>query len=155
MSYADGTVVPGLARPMEYLPRTDDWMGRWRPARNRSNEYQIDRDQQYSGESYTGIPGIPMQDQMVQESMGPIIDRSMEHLGISDRMVMITRRALLEAVRDYKDKGELPKVLHEPGLAKQATGGDMLVPKGVAWLEAYEKVMTEKYGPKPPQVAAE
>ena len=79
----------------------------------------------------------------------------MEHLGISDRMVMITRRALLEAVRDYKDKGELPKVLHEPGLAKQATGGDMLVPKGVAWLEAYEKVMTEKYGPKPPQVAAE
>jgi phthalate 4,5-dioxygenase len=49
----------------------------------------------------------------------------------------------------------LPKVLHEPALAKQATGGDMLVPKGIDWLEAYEKVMTEKYGPKPPQVAAE
>jgi hypothetical protein len=44
--------------------------------------------------------------------------------------------------------------LNEPSLAKQATGGDMLVAKGVDWLEAYEKVMTEKYGPKP-QVAAE
>jgi hypothetical protein len=95
-----------------------------------------------------------MQDQMIQESMGRIIDRSLEHLGISDRMVMITRRALLEAVKEYKDKGVLPQVLNEPSLAKQATGGDMLVAKGVDWLEAYEKVMTEKYGPKP-QVAAE
>jgi ABC-type nitrate/sulfonate/bicarbonate transport system substrate-binding protein len=69
-------------------------------------EFQlIDRDQQQRGESYTGIPGIPMQDQMIQESMGPIIDRTMEHLGISGRMVMITRRALLDAVKDYKEKG--------------------------------------------------
>jgi phthalate 4,5-dioxygenase len=154
MSYADGSPVAGLARPMEYLPQTNDWMGRWRPVRNLTNDYLIDRDQQQRGESYTGVPGIPMQDQMIQESMGPIIDRSLEHLGISDRMVMITRRALLDAVKEYKDKGVLPQVLNEPSLAKQATGGDMLVAKGVDWLEAYEKVMTEKYGPKP-QVAAE
>lgn len=86
--------------------------------------------------------------------MDLIVDRTVEHLAISDRMVMITRRALLDAVREFKEKGTLPKVLHEPGLAKQATGGDILVPKGVDWLEAYEKAMTEKYGPSA-QVAAE
>jgi len=139
---------------MEYLPQTSDWMGRWRPARNRSNDYLIDREMQQSGESYTGVPGIPMQDQMIQESMDRIVDRTLEHLAISDRMVMITRHALLDAAREFKEKGALPNVLHEPGLAKQATGGDILVPKGVDWLEAYEKAMTEKYGPKP-QVAAE
>lgn len=156
MSYADGTVVPGLARPMEYLPRTNDWMGRWRPARNRTNDYLIDRGMQQRSESYTGVIGIPLQDQMIQESMGPIIDRTMEHLGSSDRMVMITRRALLDAINDYKESGKLPKVLTEPELAKHARGGDVLVPRGVDWLDAYEKVMTEKFGPETQtQVAAE
>jgi len=61
---------------------------------------------------------------------------------------------LLDAAREYKEKGVLPKVVDEPGLARQATGGDILVPKGVDWLEAYEKAMTEKYGPNA-QVAAE
>jgi len=154
MSYADGTVVPGLARPMEYLPQTNDWMGRWRPTRNWSNDYLIDRDMQRRGESYSGVPGIPLQDQLIQESMGRIVDRSFEHLGSSDRMVMITRRAMLDAVRDYTESGVLPKVLTEPGLASQARGGDMLVAKGVSWLDAYEKAMTDKYGPDA-QVAAE
>jgi hypothetical protein len=40
------------------------------------------------------------------------------------------------------------------GLANQATSGDILVPKGVDWLEAYERPWPEKYGPKA-QVAAE
>jgi phthalate 4,5-dioxygenase len=154
MSYADGTIVPGLARPMEYLPQTSGWTGRWRPVRNWKNDYLIDREQQQRGESYTGIPGVPLQDQMIQESMGPIIDRTLEHLGSSDRMVMITRRSLLDAARSYAERGILPRVLNEPDLARQATGGDILVRKGVDWLEAYEKAMTAKYGPKA-QVAAE
>ena len=147
MSYADGTPVAGLARPMEYLPRTDDWMGRWRPARNRDNDYGIDRGAQQRGESFTGVIGIPLQDQMIQESMGEIVDRTREHLGASDRMVMLTRRAMLDAVAKYKADGALPRVLEEPGLAKQARGGDVLVAKGVDWMDAYEKVMTDKFGP--------
>jgi len=31
--------------------------------------------------SYTGIDGINQQDRALQESMGPIVDRSREHLG--------------------------------------------------------------------------
>jgi phthalate 4,5-dioxygenase oxygenase subunit len=154
MSYADGTIVPGLARPMEYEPNTGDWTGRWRPVRSHHNDYLIDRDAQKRGESYSGLVGIPLQDQMVQEGMGPIVDRTLEHLGSSDRMVMITRKAMLDAMRDYKEKGVLPRVLMEPELAKRATGGDMLVTKGVDWVDAYEEAMTKKYGPHS-QVAAE
>jgi hypothetical protein len=154
MSYADGTVVPGLARPMDYLPNTGGWTGRWRPVRNHHNDYLIDRESQRRGESYSGLVGIPLQDQMVQEGMGPIVDRTMEHLGASDRMVMITRKALLDALRDRREKGVLPRVLTEPELARRATGGDMLVTTGVDWVDAYEEAMTKKYGPQA-QAAAE
>jgi phthalate 4,5-dioxygenase oxygenase subunit len=154
MSYADGTVVPGLARPMDYLPNTGGWTGRWRPVRNHHNDYLIDREAQRRGESYSGLVGIPLQDQMVQEGMGPIVDRTMEHLGASDRMVMITRKALLDALRDRREEGVLPRVVTEPELAKWATGGDMLVATGVDWVDAYEEAMTKKYGPQA-QAAAE
>ena len=43
--------------------------------------------------------------------MDPIIDRTQEHLASSDRMVMLTRRVLLNAVKDYQKTGKLPPVL--------------------------------------------
>jgi phthalate 4,5-dioxygenase len=147
MRYADGSLVPGLARPLEYLPRTDDWQGRWRPVPNRSNDYHLDRDMQRRGESFTGIVGIPLQDQAIQESMGPIVDRTREHLGSSDRMVMITRKALLKAAYEYRDHGRLPPVLDNPALALRARGGDIIVPAGTDWLDAYEAAMTAAHGP--------
>src|SRR5207247_870957 len=51
------------------------------PLRNRDNDYLIDRVLQRSGKSYTGIRGIREEDLAVQESMGEICDRSIEHLG--------------------------------------------------------------------------
>jgi phthalate 4,5-dioxygenase oxygenase subunit len=141
MSYADGTPVQGLARPMEYLPRTTDWMGRWRPVPNRSNDYLIDRGAQKRGESYSGIIGIPLQDQAIMESMGPIVDRTLENLGSSDRMVAVTRRVLLKAVYAYRDTGVLPDVLDHPGLCRQARGGDIMTPAGTNWLDAYGSVV--------------
>src|SRR5205085_1829597 len=144
---ADGTVVPGLARPLEYLPRTSDWMGRWRPVKNKSNDHVLDRGMQHRGESYTGIVGIPLQDQAIQKTMEPIIDRTQEHLASSDRMVMLTRRVLLRAVRDYEETGKLPEVLDNPSLSRHARGGDVIAPKGTDWLDAYEDTMTAIHGP--------
>src|SRR5258708_28995546 len=137
MRYADGSLVHGLARPLEYLPRTNDWMGRWRPVKNKSNDHGLDRGMQRRGESYTGIVGIPLQDQAIQETMDPIIDRTQEHLASSDRMVMLTRRALLKAMRDYQETGRLPAVLDEPALCRQARGGDVISAAGPEWLDAY------------------
>src|SRR3984893_19329562 len=138
MRYADGSAVPGLARPLEYLPRTNDWMGRWRPVKNKSNDHGLDRDMQRRGESYTGIVGIPLQDQAIQETMDPIIDRTQEHLASSDRMVMLTRRVLLRAVRDYVETGKLPAVLDDPTLCRNARGGHGISTAGTGCLGAYE-----------------
>src|SRR4029453_8631878 len=69
----------------------------FRSRRNRANDYPLDRQAQKT-ESFTGIDGINPQDRAIQESMGPIVDRSREHLGPADRAVIQARRLLLEAV---------------------------------------------------------
>jgi hypothetical protein len=51
-------------------------------------------------QSYTGIDGIHLQDQAITESMGAIVDRSQEHLGSSDAMIIRTRRRLIRAAID-------------------------------------------------------
>ena len=63
---------------------------------NRSNDWRINRDMQRT-ETFTGTEGINTQDRAVQESMGPIVDRTKEHLGPADRAITVTRRLLLEA----------------------------------------------------------
>jgi phthalate 4,5-dioxygenase oxygenase subunit len=141
MSYADGTPVSGLGRPLKYLPRTNDWTGRWRAEPSLENDFFIDREARKRGESFSGITGIPLQDQMVQESMGKIVDRSKEHLGMSDRMVVLTRRVMLKAVADYRDSGKLPQVLDNPALCREARGGDVMVEAGTDWFDAYEATM--------------
>jgi len=71
---------------------------------NRRNNYLLDRHVQKT-ETFTGIDGINLQDRAVQESMGPIVDRSKEHLGPADKAVIQARRLLLEAVRTVRDGG--------------------------------------------------
>ena len=57
----------------------------------------IDREAQRNWKSYTGIAGIHLQDQAITESMGAIYDRTQEHLGTSDAMVIRTRRRVINA----------------------------------------------------------
>jgi nitrite reductase/ring-hydroxylating ferredoxin subunit len=74
--------------------------GTCHPEANADNDYLIDRDVQRSRKSFTGIFGSGPQDAAVQESMGPIYDRTREHLGASDSAIIATRRHLLRALRD-------------------------------------------------------
>ena len=76
----------------------------FRSRMNRANNYLLDREVQRT-ETFTGIDGINLQDRAVQESMGPIVDRSKEHLGPADKAVIQARRLLLEAVRAVRDGG--------------------------------------------------
>jgi phenylpropionate dioxygenase-like ring-hydroxylating dioxygenase large terminal subunit len=76
----------------------------FRSRRNRSNNYLLDRQVQKT-ETFTGIDGINLQDRAVQESMGPTVDRSKEHLGPADKAVIQARRLLLEAVRTVREGG--------------------------------------------------
>jgi phthalate 4,5-dioxygenase oxygenase subunit len=79
----------------ENAPGTD------RAIRNRDNEYLIDRALQASGASYTGIKGLGTQDNGIQESMGPIADRTREHLGVADTAIIAIRRFLLQTLKDH------------------------------------------------------
>lgn len=85
----------------------DDLLPDLRLKRNLSNDYLIDRARQRTG-NFTGIEGINTQDIAIQEGMGPIVDRSREHLGSTDRAIIQMRRMLLEAIRDI-DAGRPPK----------------------------------------------
>ncbi len=48
---------------------------------------------------WTGMPGIIYEDFVVEESMGPIVDRSKEYLGSSDALILRIRHELLRLAR--------------------------------------------------------
>jgi phenylpropionate dioxygenase-like ring-hydroxylating dioxygenase large terminal subunit len=85
-----------------------------RSALNLANDYGIDRALQRSGKSYTGMKGVSVQDSAMQESMGPIADRTQEHLGASDMSVIKLRQYLLGALEDYQAGRDLPSLKPEP-----------------------------------------
>ena len=80
---------------------------------NQRNEYLLDREKQKTA-NYTGIEGFATQDACVTESMGPIWDRTREHLGASDRYVIALRRFLLKAVKDLQQGIEPPGLVFDP-----------------------------------------
>jgi phthalate 4,5-dioxygenase len=65
------------------------------------NMWHQDRAAMKAG-SWIGISGFPHQDIAVQESMGPIVNRTREHLGVSDVGIIRMRRRLLEAVDRFQ-----------------------------------------------------
>jgi phthalate 4,5-dioxygenase len=83
-----------------YIHAEPDAPGSDHTKENKDNDYLIDRDWQASGKSYTGIRGFGMQDCGIQESQGIIADRSIEHLGKSDMMIIKLRRVMLDALKD-------------------------------------------------------
>jgi nitrite reductase/ring-hydroxylating ferredoxin subunit len=86
----------------ENIPGTDHAVA------NKANDYLIDRALQASGKSYTGIRSLGAQDCAVQESMGHIVDRSLEHLLVGDAAVAKIRRVLLDTLKDVADGKEPP-----------------------------------------------
>jgi len=86
-------------------PEHIDLRGEFRAHGNSRNDWLIDREVQKT-QTFTGIPGINAQDRAVQESMGPIVDRSREHLGPADRAIITARRLLAEAVRSVQSGQE-------------------------------------------------
>jgi phthalate 4,5-dioxygenase oxygenase subunit len=87
---------------------TENIPGSDRAIANRDNDYLIDRALQAGGRSYTGMKGLGVQDCALQESMGPIADRSLERLLPSDLALAQIRRLLLKAVRDHMAGKPIP-----------------------------------------------
>jgi len=87
---------------------TENIPGTFRPVQNKDNDYMMDREAQKRGETYSGVFGFGMQDASLQESMGPIVDRSRENLVQTDYGIVMTRNRLRKAATDLRDKGTLP-----------------------------------------------
>ena len=68
----------------------------------------IDRAAQKAGRTFSGVEGIAMQDASLQESMGPIVDRTKENLVSTDNGIIMARHRLLRAVKALVDKGIVP-----------------------------------------------
>jgi nitrite reductase/ring-hydroxylating ferredoxin subunit len=70
----------------------------YRSRRNKSNDYGFDPREQAT-ETYTGMGAdINVHDQWAVESMGPIQDRTREHLGQSDKAIIQYRRLLRQEI---------------------------------------------------------
>jgi phthalate 4,5-dioxygenase oxygenase subunit len=110
----------------------------FRPVRNQSNNYGIDRARQ-KNTSMTGIHGFAAQDQAVQESMGPIVDRSKEKLGASDAGIIAMRKLLLDEIRAL-GKGQEPAAARH-GDAYWIRSGSTLLKRDVAFDEGMRELM--------------
>ena len=104
----------------------------FRSIRNKTNRYMIDRLVQKT-RTFTGIEGINTQDRAVQESMGGIVDRSYERLGTTDRAIIMTRRMLLQAVKDTQAGGDPPGVTDSYYKLRAV---EQVIGEGENWLEA-------------------
>lgn len=82
--------------------------GTFIPLANKSNDYLMDRGRQRSGELYSGVESIAIQDASLQESMGPIQDRSRENLTGTDRGIVQARRKLIAVATALADAGTPP-----------------------------------------------
>jgi len=97
-----------------YVPATSDPRSRYFTVANKSNDYLRDFEVERTTQ-FTGIaPGGNLQDRAMTELMTnetgiePIYDRSKEHLGTTDAMVILVRRIMLRAAKAFRDECELP-----------------------------------------------
>lgn len=71
---------------------------------------------QVEGGGYTGYPEFfGAQDQLIQLSQGPIVPRELEHLGTSDRGVILARKVLRQAIEDVRQGRDPRGVLRGDG----------------------------------------
>jgi phthalate 4,5-dioxygenase oxygenase subunit len=118
----------------QYVP------GTFRPLQNKDNDYLMDRAAQRRGETFSGIKGIAMQDASLQESMGPIVDRSKERLVSADSGIIKARRKLVSAALALRDEGAVP-----PGVDtahQRVRSVATVLPQDASFLEACRDSLT-------------
>ena len=116
--------------------------GTYRLKRNLRNDYLIDRPVQKTN-TFTGIRGINTQDFALQEGMGPIVDRSKEHLGTSDTAIITMRRLLLQAICAI-ERGATPPGI-DPQSHRNIRPYDAVITGETPWQEAFASELVAKW----------
>jgi len=92
----------------------------------------------------SGIEGAAIQDLAMQESMGPLYDRSQEHLGASDRAVIFYRHTMMKLMETAEQGGSLPG--QDAALDYKLRAASTHMPKGEAWQLAASWLEREERG---------
>ena len=110
------------------------WYASSWPEAERENDFLIDRDAQRT-KNFTGISTIPLQDAAMTVGMGSTMNRTREHLGTSDGMIISTRRRLLKAARALREHGTTPPCVETPELYK-VRSCSVTLPEELEWQSA-------------------
>ena len=74
------------------------------------------------------------------EGMGPILDRTQEHLGTTDMAIIQMRRCMLNAVKALRDRDETPPGVDDPdGYAVRS--GTVYLPRDQSWWDASRELL--------------
>jgi phthalate 4,5-dioxygenase len=120
------------AHVCDYAPPTSDAYGDVRTAANRGNDYGMDWDA-HRTRMVCGIPGFGEQDQAIQESQGPIVDRTRERLGTSDSAIIHVRRRLMTEARALRDRGAPTSAANPESFCVRSAS--VLLPPDANWVE--------------------
>jgi phthalate 4,5-dioxygenase len=124
--------------------------GTYRPLANKDNDYLIDRAAQKAGLTYSGVEGIAMQDASLQESMGPIVDRTKENLVSTDNGIIMARHRLRKAAIALQEKGTPP-----PGVDPahhRVRSAAVVLPPDAAFKDACKEELKVRPGVAPASV---
>jgi phthalate 4,5-dioxygenase len=117
----------------------------YRPIHGRANQWGFNPHEQRNA-TFTGMGfDINIHDQWACESQGPILDRTREHLGSTDKGIVLYRRLLLDAIRK-NEAGEKPLMVLEGERADALTGPpaiDGIGPSG-RWDEYWKELDAER-----------
>jgi phenylpropionate dioxygenase-like ring-hydroxylating dioxygenase large terminal subunit len=117
--------------------------GTCRPVVNKDNDYMLDRAAQRAGKTYCGVAGIAMQDAAIQESMGPVQDRSKENLVSTDNGVIMARirlrRAALAAAAGKQPDGIDPAT-------HRVRSASIVLPQNVSFIDAAAEALKVREG---------
>jgi len=119
----------------------------YRRVRRKDNHYLQDRQAQRT-KDFTGIDGFFNEDACATETMGPIYDRSREHLGQSDKGVIAVRRFILDAIKRHEAGEEAPHILYDES-ANDMSHIDTLaevIPAECHWRDHFPHLTVESPG---------
>jgi hypothetical protein len=109
-----------------------------RPRQSRDNDYEIDREDQ-KHRTYTGITNGSIQDRGIQETMGAIYNRTVEHLGSADTAIIMMRRLLMRLARELEAGAEPYAAKHGEMLTVRSAG--FLADEGASFVELADPII--------------
>jgi nitrite reductase/ring-hydroxylating ferredoxin subunit len=126
-----------------YVPETSDPRSRYYTVANKNNDYlrdfELERTTQFCGIIFAGnLQDRAMTELMCNEDgIEPIYDRSKEHLGTTDRMVITARRLMINAAKKFLDQGILPPNVDNVELDR-VRSASVILPKRADWVSETE-----------------